>query len=248
VGLVCSLLGVYVVLRRIVFVGAALAQISTLGIAFALLIGVNPILTALAVSIMAVAALSSQVMEKGLHQDSILGIAYAAAWALSILFVAKSAQGMEEIIHLVQGNILTIDSGSLIGIGVVTAVTLALQILFSKEFLFVSFDPEMALAQGVRVRFWNFLLYLTLGTAISLAIRAAGVLPVFSSLVIPATTALLFRSRMAGVFLAAAIIGLIASLSGVMLSFIYDLPAGPLVVSIQACIVAVVFVITKLWP
>jgi zinc transport system permease protein len=246
VGLVCSALGVYVVLRRIVFVSAALAQISTLGIAFALFVDINPTLAALALSLVAVAVLSTHVIEKGLHQDSILGIAYVSAWALSILFVAKSAKGMEEVVHLVQGNILTIDPNSVIWIGLATAVILALQAFFSKEFLFVSFDPEMALAQGVSVRLWNFLLYLALGTAISLAIRGAGILPVFSFLVLPATTALLIMRRMAGVFVIAALIGVIASILGVTGSFIYDLPAGPLVVVLQTVFLSFVFLLRKI--
>lgn len=247
VGLLCSLLGVYVVLRRIVFVGAALAQISTLGIAFALLSGVNSTLAAFAFSLVAVAVLSSRFMERGLTQDSMLGIAYAAAWALGILLVVRSAKGMEEVVHLVQGNILTIDLPSLVGIGLVTAIVIPLHILFSKEFLFVSFDPEMALAQGVNVRFWNFLLYLALGSAIGVAIRGAGIFPVFSFLVMPATAALLLKKSMAGVFLAAAVIGLLASVSGVILSFLYDFPTGPLVVAIQTVILSGVFLLRKLF-
>src|SRR3990170_452310 len=108
VGAVCAYLGVYVVLRRIVFVGAALAQVSSAGVGLAMLAGQNPSLVSLAMTLGGVAAFSVKSKDRRTTQESLIGIGYAVASALAVLFVAKSAQGEAHMLDVLSGNILTV--------------------------------------------------------------------------------------------------------------------------------------------
>src|SRR5919199_925127 len=195
IGVACSALGVYVVLRRIVFVGAALAQMSSAGVAPAMWPARPP--------------------------DASIGVAYAVAAALGILLIAKAASGEAHDIFL-SGNILGITRADTFILLAVTVPVLLLHAVFYKEFLFVSFDRETARTLGFNVAFWNVLLYMTLGVVIAFAMQFAGVMLVFNFLVLPAVTGLLVARTMAGMFAVAVASGLLAALIGFSLSVPYD--------------------------
>jgi zinc transport system permease protein len=236
----CSILGVYVVLRRIVFVGAALAQISSAGVALALwLAGIawaqsvasHPTGLALAVTLGGVLFLGLEAERAIVPKDAAIGIAYAMAGALGILLVAKATVGEAHDIFL-QGSILGITPGD-VGVLVAAAIpVLILQIGFSRQVLYTSFDPETARTLGYRVRFWDLAFYLTLGLAIAAAMQFAGVLLVFSYLVLPAVTALLLARTMPGAIGLSVAAALLATIVGFSLSVTYDLPTAP---AIAAC-------------
>ena len=228
----CAFLGVYVVLKRIVFVTAALAQISTAGVAVAFLFGLNPTITSLAITACAVALLAFASFGEKIPQDSILGISYVSAFALGVLFISKSAQGLEELQHLLQGNILTITAGQITWLAITFSVIALIHLLYYKEFMFVSFDAEMAQTQGYRVRFWNLLLYLTIGVVISLGIKVSGVLLIFGFLVIPAAIALMLVRNMKLIFAIAIVLSLVSVVCGLYFSFELDLPSGPTIVAV----------------
>ncbi|MDZ7289510.1 MAG: metal ABC transporter permease [candidate division KSB1 bacterium] len=228
----CSLLGVYIVLKRIVFVSAVLAQVSTAGLGLAFLVGLHPTVTALLLTLVAVVMFARTSFRGKIPQDSVLGISYVTAFAFGILFIARAAQGMEELQHLLQGNILTISPQQIYLLAGTAVVVGLIHYLFYKEFLFVSFDAEMAQTQGYNVKAWNFLLYFTVGLVIALGIRVAGVLLIFAFLVMPAAIALLLLRRMRGIFAMAIVIGLIAVFLGLYFSFDLDLPSGPTIVTV----------------
>ena len=154
-GAVCALIGVYVVLNRIVFLGAALAQLSAAGIAFGFLFGIHATAPAILFAVVGVLILSLRPGASRIPADGILGIVFAVGWAASVLMVSRSAQGAEELNFMLQGNILTATHGDvrvliwlLAGIG-------ALHVLFARPFVFVSFDPETAQTLGLSTRFWR---------------------------------------------------------------------------------------------
>ena len=247
----CSILGVYVVLRRIVFVGAALAQISSAGVALALwLAGIawaqnvadHPTALALAVTLAGVLFLGLEAERAIVPKDAAIGIAYAMAGALGILLVAKATVGEAHDIFL-QGSILGITPGD-IGVLVAAAVpVLILQIGFSRQVLYTSFDPETARTLGYRVRFWDLAFYLTLGLAISAAMQFAGVLLVFSYLVLPAVTALLLARTMPGAIGLSVAAAIVATIVGFALSVTYDLPTAPAIAASAGALAIGVWVI-----
>lgn len=240
IAVTCSMLGVYIVLRRIVFVGAALAQISSAGVALALWlsgiawaqsIGSHPTALALAVTLAGVLLLGLEAERAIVPKDAAIGIAYAMSGALGILLVAKATVGEAHDIFL-QGSILGITPGD-IGVLVAAAVpVVVLQVGFSRQILYTSFDPETARTLGYRVRFWDLSFYLALGLAIAAAMQFAGVLLVFSYLVLPAVTALLLARTMPGAIGLSVAAAILATIVGFALSVTYDLPTAP---AIAAC-------------
>jgi ABC-type Mn2+/Zn2+ transport system permease subunit len=143
------------------------------------------------------------------------------------------------------GNVLAIGSDEVVLLAGLAFCIAVIHWAFFKEFLFVSFDPDMAVALGVRGRFWNILLFLTVGVTISLAIRAAGALVVFDLLVLPAATALLLRRSLRLTFLFAVAAGLLSSFTGITLSYVADLPSGPTIVAMSALLLGTVGLATR---
>src|SRR5687768_2132553 len=242
IALACSVLGVYVVLRRIVFVGAALAQLSSAGIALGMFLyglGIGGELTHHPVAMALIVTMAGAIFfglggggRGGVPPDAVIGVTYAVAAAAGILLIAKAKTGEAHDIFL-QGNILGITRVDTYILLAVTVPVLAVHYLFYKEFLFVSFDRETARTLGYNVRFWNLFLYLTLGVVIAYAMQFAGVMLVFNFLVLPAVTGLLVARSMRGIFTAAVVSGLLAALIGFSLSVPFDLPSGPAIIAVS---------------
>jgi len=252
IGLACSVLGVYVVLRRIVFVGAAIAQLSTAGIALALfLVGAGLIpgfaghTTAFAIAFALAGAMFFALgggQRAGVPPDATIGVGYAVAAAAGILLISKAATGEAHDIFL-SGNILGITRTDTLVLLAVTVPVLVVHVLFYKEFLFVSFDRETARTLGYRVTFWNLFLYLTLGLVIAFAMQFAGVMLVFNFLVLPAVTGRLLARNMAGTFTISIISALLAGLIGFSLSVPFDLPSGPTIIAVSGVLALVAWTV-----
>jgi zinc/manganese transport system permease protein len=135
------------------------------------------------------------------------------------------------VLSLVFGNVLGVTETQLVILGALAAAILVLHLCFAKELLFTAFDPGMAETMGYRVQGWEFFFYLILGVAFSLSVSVAGVLVIFSYLVIPATAALVLDVGMTATFVVAVLIAMIAGGGGVLLSYQWDLPTGPTIVA-----------------
>ncbi|HET9454742.1 MAG TPA: metal ABC transporter permease [Gemmatimonadaceae bacterium] len=242
IALACSVLGVYVVLRRIVFVGAALAQLSSAGIALGTFLygmGIGGELTHHPVAMALIVTIAGAMFfgvggggRAGVPPDAVIGVTYAVAAATGIILVAKSRVGEAHDLFL-QGNILGITNTDTLVLLAVAVPVLLVHLVFYKEFLFVSFDRETARTLGYNVRFWNLLLYLTLGVVIAYAMQFAGVMLVFNFLVLPAVTGLLLARSMAGIFGVAIASALLAAIIGFSLSVPFDLPSGPAIIAVS---------------
>ncbi|HVF40991.1 MAG TPA: metal ABC transporter permease [Gemmatimonadaceae bacterium] len=249
IALACSVLGVYVVLRRIVFVGAALAELSSAGIALALWLegqsvalglSTHPIALALLFTIAGVLFFGSSSGRGRVPPDATIGVTYAVAAAVGILLISKAAHGEVHDIFL-QGNILGItrtDTWVLLAVGIPVLMAHG---AFYKEFLFVSFDRETARTLGFNVGFWNLFLYFTLGLVIAFAMQFAGVLLVFNFLVLPAVTGLLISRSMGGTFAWSIGSALLAAVVGFSVSVPFDLPSGPAIIAVSGVLGLIAF-------
>ena len=242
---VCATLGVYVVLRRIVFVGAAIAELSSMGIALALWLGGMGWATAASSHPVAFALLFALAgamffgigggARSGVPPDATIGVTYAVAAALGILLISKAKTGEAHDIFL-QGNILGITRADVYVLLAVSVPVLLAHLVFYKEFLFVSFDRETARTLGYHVTFWNLFLYFTLGLVIAFAMQFAGVMLVFNYLVLPAVTGMLIARSMGGIFVVAILSALVASFVGFSLSVPFDLPSGPAIIAVSGAL------------
>lgn len=254
IAIACSVIGVYVVLRRIVFVGAALAQISSAGIALALWLGGHgiggelthhPVAFALIFSLAGALFFSvGHTPRAGIPPDATIGVTYAVAAAAGILLIAKASTGEAHDIFL-QGNILGITRFDTLVLLAVAVPVLVLHVVFYKEFLFVSFDRETARTLGYSVGTWNMLLYFTLGLVIAFAMQFAGVMLVFDFLVLPAVTGLLLARSMAGIFAVAVISAIVAAVVGFSLSVPFDLPSGPAIIASSGFLALVAWLVRQ---
>lgn len=253
IAVACSVLGVYVVLRRIVFVGAALAQLSSAGIALALWLaglgliedgGSSTLILAFLVTLGGVLFFSQQSGRGKIPHDATIGVTYAVAAAAGILLIAKAAHGEAHDLFL-QGNILAITRRDMLVLLALAVPVLLLLGTFSKEFLFVSFDPETARTLGYSVQRWNLLLYLVLGLVIAFAMQFAGVMLVFDFLVLPAVAALMLAQTMTATYLLAIGSGVVASVVGFGFSIVYDLPTAPAIIACSGALTGAAWLLNR---
>jgi ABC-type Mn2+/Zn2+ transport system permease subunit len=250
IGLVAPLVGVYLVLRRLVFLGIALPQISAAGIAFAFFLhtlgfhlyphqeeeqvmALTGSVLFVAVALIALATLERHA--RGLVEGR-LGAAYAAAAAASILFVAANPYGESTLLSLLRGEVLGVSLyqfwATIAVYGGIALCMLALQ----KEFTFVSFDREMAMTLGKNVAAWTLSLYLLIGLAIAFGVMTVGPLLIFGFLIIPPLAAKQITRGMWPFSIAASAIGGMSAFVGFYLSLRWDLPLGPTDVAV-ACVI-----------
>jgi ABC-type Mn2+/Zn2+ transport system permease subunit len=253
IGITCSVLSVYVVLRRIVFVGAALAQLSSAGIALALWLsgfsalaafGRHPTALSLVVTLLGAVFFGLGGGRRLISSEASIGVTYAVAAAAGILLIAKAATGEAHDIFL-QGNILGITRSDTLVLVAVSVPVVLIHLVFFKEFLFVSFDRETARTLGYRVDAWNLFLYFTLGLVITSAMQFAGVLLVFNFLVLPAVTGLLLANTVRGTMAVAVAAAVIAVGIGFSLSVPFDLPSAPAIIAVSGVLVLVAWLIRR---
>jgi len=231
-GAVLSYLGVHVVGRGIVFVDLALGQISSLGVAFAAFIGTG--LTSIPLIFTLAGALLMSfinIRDKRLKQEAIIGILYAFASALTVLFISKTPHGDSDIQEVLFGNILSVSWRQISALGIVFGVIALLQLVFFNKFfeLTKSFENGENHLIGI-FNIWNFLFYISIGLAIVFAVKINGVIPVFSFLIIPAVSAIMLTKNKAAVLIIAIIISILGGFFGLNFSFHYDFPAGSSIV------------------
>jgi ABC-type Mn2+/Zn2+ transport system permease subunit len=264
IGFACPLVGVFLVLRRLVFMGVALPQISSTGVAVALSIPlwlkwiqpeheahqehVLAFAGSMVFSIGAILLLAFlERRGRGLPEGR-LGAAYVVAAALSIILLSKNRYAEVGWLDLLKGEIITVDTRDLIMTASALATVLLVLGLFHKELLLVSFDRTMAITLGKHVVFWDVLIYLLIGLTVSMAVLSVGPLISFGFLLVPALTAHLFAGNMRQFAITASIIGGVASFAGFCIAYRFDLPVGPTEVVLLGFIYGGAFAVRKLIP
>ena len=231
-------LGVHVVERGVIFVDLSLAQIAALGTTVAYLLGYDlhsrqAYLCSLAFTFVgaAIFAFSRVYRKTRIPQEAVIGIVYAVSAAVAILVMSKATQETEHLKDMLVGNILSVTWKELGTTAVLYALVGAFHFACRRPFLLISLDEGEAERQGVNVRLWDFLFYVSFGFVVTSSVAIAGVLLVFCFLIVPSVAAMLFSERL-GVRLAIGwTIGALVSAAGVWLSFAMDLPTGATIVA-----------------
>jgi len=232
-----SYLGLHVIAREVIFVDLSLAQMAALGSAVAILAGSQPdsrqaFFYALGFTTVGagVFALTRSDQRGRVPQEAIIGIVYVVASALAILVADRTPRGGEAIKDILVGSLLWVTWPTILRLAGVYAVIGIFHWLLRDRFLTISFHPETAIAKGWKIRWWDFLFYLSFGIVITFSVPVAGVLLVFSFLVVPAAIAFQFTQRKGALAVISWLAGALASAGGLLISFRYDLPTGPLIV------------------
>jgi len=221
-GTLLPLLGLWVVLQRVVFLGVTLAQIAAAGVALGLVLDLSPVTFGLASTVLVVAIAGSrqQVTRLG---DAALGAGFCVASALSLLFISRSAADLDEVQHVLHGNLIYASGDAVLSVGLTLLAGVAVLGLFFKELLFSSFDAVTAAALGLKARGWQLLLFVVLAVALSVSMRTTGSLLSFAMLVLPALAALRLGLGLRSSFVAAPVLGFVGTLAGLSWAVYADL-------------------------
>jgi zinc/manganese transport system permease protein len=229
-------LGLHVVQRGIIFIDIAMAQMASLGICLAVLLHLDleswtTFSLGLGFTLVGAAIFSVTGKRSGqIPQEAVIGISYVVAAAAAVLLLSRAAEGDEEIKNMLVGNILLVTPRELWERFALFVAVGAAHFGLRRSFLLLSFDRDEAYRQGLRVRWWDFLFYALFGLVVTSFVRIAGVLLVFSYLIVPAVCGINLANRLGNRLLIGWIIALIGGIAGLFLSYWWDLPSGAAIV------------------
>lgn len=239
-------LGMHVVERGVIFVDLALAQIAALGatIGFLLNFGLHTradyMISLGFTFIGAVIFAMTRFRKQKVPQEAIIGIVYAVSAAAAILILSRAPGGSEEIKEFLVGNVLLVDWSQIRYTFAVYAVVGLIHWFYRKPLFLISSDPQAAFDKGMAVRRWDLLFYTTFGFVVTSSVQIAGVLLVFSFLVVPAVCAVILTNNVRRRLWIGWILGTLTSMAGVTLSYFADLPTGAAVVCVFGLLLALV--------
>ena len=241
-------LGLHVIERGVIFVDLALAQIAALGASFALILGFSmesaySYWISLGFALVGAAIFSlTRFKKQRVPQEAIIGITYAVTAALLILVLSRSGEGDEHIKQALVGNILLISPEEALRVFVISLAIGIFHLLFRRKFILISQSAEEAFQKGLNLRLWDFLFYISLGLVVTSSVRMAGVLLIFSFLIVPSACAMLFANTIKSRLILGWIIGFLASVLGMAASYYLDFPTGASIV----CTLGLVLVVLAL--
>src|SRR5213080_1773500 len=245
-------LGLHVVQRGIIFIDIAMAQMASLGICLAVLFHLDlqswtTFGIALGFTLVGGAIFSvTGKRASQIPQEAVIGISYVVAAAAAVLLLSRAAEGDEQIKQMLVGNILLVTPLEVWKCFALFVAVGFLHFTLRRKFLLVSFDRDKAYEQGLRVRWWDFLFYAVFGLVVTSFVRIAGVLLVFSYLIVPAVCVINLADRIGNRLLIGWIIALIGGVAGLFLSFWWDLPSGAAIVCTFGAILIIIS-IYSLW-
>lgn len=242
VGILCSTISFFVILKRLSFLGAGISHTALGGIALGMVTGLNPVFTG---SIFAVGTAMStgHISRAGkISEDTVIGIFYSSGMALGIALISSFKGYHPELFSLLFGNILAVSVQDLIIMGIVLAGVIFFVIVFFKELLTICFDEEMALAGGLPVGPIYMTLLAVMGLTVMVSIQIVGVVLVSALIVIPGAIAYRISVNYRGMLAISLAVGLTGSFGGLFGSYYYPVPPGAAIVLILAAIFAIVMV------
>jgi ABC-type Mn2+/Zn2+ transport system permease subunit len=230
VGGLCSVIGVFVVLRGLAFVGAGTAHAAFAGVALGYLVGWSPLALAILFGL-ATVWITGWVEERGrMKLDVSIGILYTTTMALAILFIGLMKTYNAEVYGYLFGSVLSVTVEDLRAIGTLSVLVLGLILAFSKELYFIAFDQEMAEASGVPARRMFFLLLTLVALTVVVSLKTVGAILVFAMILMPASTAYQLTHSLRTLTLYSVAIGATTAVCGVVISAGWDVPSGPAIV------------------
>jgi len=241
VGVICPVLGSYVVLRGMAFLGDALAHIILPGVVIAFLLGLPLTVGALAVGILAALIIGAISKNTEIKEDSVIGIVFAGAFALGVALLSLQRSYAVDLAHILFGNLLGVADADLWLMAILGFLVLVTIFAFYKEFLVLSFDPVLATTLRLPVAFLQNLLLVLLAVVIVISLQAVGVALVLAMLITPASAAFLLTRRLPVMMALAAALRSISAVLGLLLSFYINIASGPAIVLLETLIFFLVF-------
>lgn len=229
----CSIMSFFVIVRRLAFAGMGISHAAFGGIAIGIAAGVNPIATA-GVYCAGIACGIGWFSRKGrLHEDTVIGILFSASMALGVVLIAAAHAYNQDLLSYLFGSILAMSWADVAILAVLSVLAVSFLVLFFKELLFFSFDEETATASGVPVRFVYYGLLITMALTVVVSIKLVGIILISALIVIPGATGLQISRNYRGVLLVSLASGLASIVTGLYLSFRFEVASGATIVLVM---------------
>jgi manganese/iron transport system permease protein len=229
-GTVAGLLGTYVVIRGLAFVGDAIAHSVFPGVVIAFLMGSNLFVGGAIFGVLTALAISSLALTRRIREDTAIGIVFAGAFALGIVLISTSSGYTRDLASFLFGEVLAVTTTDIVLSLTVGGAALVLAILLRRVLLLSSFDREMALALGLPVFWIDTMLLVMITMTIVISLRAVGNVLVLAMFVTPAATARLWVDEVGRMMVMSAVLGAAAGVLGLYVSWYTDLAAGGVIV------------------
>lgn len=245
VALVAPLIGVFLVLRRYSLIADTLSHVSLAGLAFGILIGFNPIVTALIATVVSSLGIERLRTARKIYGESALALFLSGSLALAVVILSLARGSNVNILNYLFGSIVTVTPTDVFIIGLLAAAVLATIVSFYKELIYATFDEEAARVSGIRTGLINAILIVLSAFTVSIAIPIVGVLLISALIVIPVVIALQLRKSFIKTILYAELISLFSVIAGILASFYLDISTGGTIVLIMLLIFGVVLLLKK---
>jgi len=238
VGIVCAVVGAFVVLRGLAFIGDAVSHAAFPGLVIAYMLGI-PLYVGASVAAVATALGIAVVARRGgLRFDTAVGVLFAGMFALGIALFSSINGYVADLFSYLLGNVLGITFADIVQVAILGGTVVTIVGIFRKELLYASFDPGAAAASGLRVEWLDNLLLILIAVTIVVSIQAVGIIMVVAMLVTPAATGQLLASRFWDLVRIAIVVSLIAAVSGLYLSYYLDIASGASIVLVETALFA----------
>ncbi len=242
VGVLCSVVGVYIVLRGMAFLGDALAHAILPGVAIAYLFGGNLILGAFVAAVVVALGIGFFSNEGTIKEDTAIGILFSAAFALGVALISSIRTYAVDLSHILFGNVLGVSNNDLIFTVILTVIILIIVAVNYKQFMVISFDPILAMMMKLPVQFLHYLMLVMLGLTVVVSIQTVGVGLAAAMLVTPAASAYLLTRRLPSMMIVSAFVGAVSSVIGLYISYYINIASGSAIVLTATLIFFIAFI------
>ncbi|HEY9814494.1 MAG TPA: metal ABC transporter permease [Candidatus Obscuribacterales bacterium] len=231
VGIICAVVGSYLMVRRLAMLGDAISHSLLPGLAIAFALGMNLYIGAFIAGVLSTVIIAWIQTRSPIKEDAAMGIVLSSFFALGITLITVIQRDNKiDLNHFLFGNILGVSSGEVRDTAIIAVVVLVTVVLLYKELLFYSFDPLGAQAAGLPVNLLNFGQMILIALTVVASMKSVGVVLVLAMLITPGAIAYLLVPRLHQVMLLGALLGMVASVAGLYLSYYYNIPSGPAIV------------------
>lgn len=235
VGIICAIVGSYLMVQRLALLGDAISHSVLPGLAIAFMIGADIFVGAFIAGVLSTLIIALIRTRSPIKEDAAMGIVFSAFFALGITLITIIQKDNKiDLNHFLFGNILGVTASEVRNTAIISAVVVTVVVLLYKELLFYTFDPLGAQAAGLPVNLLNFGLMVLIALTIVASLTAVGVILVLALLITPGATAYLLVKKLNQMMILGATIGVAASISGMYISYFYNLPSGPAIVLVAS--------------
>lgn len=240
VGVICGVIGCFIILRGMSLMGDAISHAVLPGVAISYMFGINIFYGAVLTGMVTALGIGYITQNSRIKSDTSIGIMFTAAFAVGIIVITLM-QSSSDLYHILFGNVLAVPRSEMFMTLIVAVIVLVTVYLFFKELLITTFDPIMSAAYGLPNKFIHYVLMILLTMSTVASLQTVGIVLVVAMLITPAATAYLLTNRLWVMIYLSAGVGIISSVTGLYFSFTYNLASGPTIVVVASVLFALTF-------